>query len=616
MDKAPFTAAARTRCSRRGTLTRGSVRTAVRYRRLGTVVVLLLLGGLLATVASLPVAGATPVPAAAPHVAVAADPPANGTIPVRLVAVRFSETGLPAGTTWTVAFGGQFQRSTSDVVTFMQPVSGIPTVYWVPPPSTPAYQPTPPSGELAVPVSGANTTITFALPTSNESPVIFLAASLPTNISWSIDLNHVNWTSSNRSFEAFLPNGTYNYSVRPPVGFTVSPQNGTVVITGRGLVVTLAYSPVTAPRAVNFFETGLPASTNWSVVVNTTAFWGSGPALHLNASPGLYAYTLPSIGSFIPAPTNGSFLANSTIGSVVNVTVPFFTSTVPTFAVNFTEKGLPNGTAWSVTLNGQSLSGTSSIVFNESNGSFAYSIPAVGRYHANTSSGSVTVAGRPVVVAVAFTNTTPPSTGPNYTARFEETGLATGTNWSVDLNGRTNSSTTSFVAFVVPNGSYPYTVTATGYSSTPHTGTLVVNGSASVASPVLITFTRSGTGVTADYLVKFVASGLPAGTNWSAVLNSVRGSSTSTAINFTEPNGTYLFSIGPVAGYTANISSGNVVVKGFNVTELVGFSSSSSSHSSSLISGIPAWGWAVIGLLVVILIVGVLLVMTRRPPSS
>ena len=64
-----------------------------------------------------------------------------------------------------------------------------------------------------------------------------------------------------------------------------------------------------------------------------------------------------------------------------------------------------------------------------------------------------------------------------YTATFTETGLPTGTTWSVTLNGTMESSTSSTIAFIEPNGTYAYTISnVSGYSVSPSSGSIVVNG--------------------------------------------------------------------------------------------------------------------------------------------
>lgn len=71
------------------------------------------------------------------------------------------------------------------------------------------------------------------------------------------------------------------------------------------------------------------------------------------------------------------------------------------YAVTFTESGLPSGTKWGVTFNGQTQNSTSnSITFNATNGIYAFSIISPAGYTPDPSSGNVTVNGANVTQPV------------------------------------------------------------------------------------------------------------------------------------------------------------------------------------------------------------------------
>ncbi|MEM4100990.1 MAG: hypothetical protein QXI08_06045, partial [Thermoplasmata archaeon] len=84
------------------------------------------------------------------------------------------------------------------------------------------------------------------------------------------------------------------------------------------------------------------------------------------------------------------------------------------------------------------------------------------------------------------------STPTTYTVTFTESGLPSGTSWSVTFNGNTKSSTTNTISFTgIANGTYSYSVGAvSGYTASPSSGTITVNG-ANVNQA--ITFTASST---------------------------------------------------------------------------------------------------------------------------
>ena len=73
------------------------------------------------------------------------------------------------------------------------------------------------------------------------------------------------------------------------------------------------------------------------------------------------------------------------------------------------------------------------------------------------------------------------------------------------------------------------------------------------------------------YGITFTESGLTTGTSWAITLNGNVESSSTNTITFTEPNGTYDFSIGNTTGYTVLPQSGVVAVNGTSVSESVIF---------------------------------------------
>ncbi len=144
-----------------------------------------------------------------------------------------------------------------------------------------------------------------------------------------------------------------------------------------------------------------------------------------------------------------------------------------TYTVTFTESGLPAGTTWSVTSGTSTQSSTmTTIQFSVSNGSYPFSVAPVSGYTATPSSGTVVVSGAPVNQTVVFTPLAPGQ----YTVTFTETGLPSGTAWSVTLNSVPRSSTATQIGFTESNGTYPFSVLASGYTATPASGNVIVSG--------------------------------------------------------------------------------------------------------------------------------------------
>lgn len=156
-----------------------------------------------------------------------------------------------------------------------------------------------------------------------------------------------------------------------------------------------------------------------------------------------------------------------------------------------------------------------------------------------------------------------------YDVTFTETGLPSGTSWSVTLDGTTQSSTTDSITFSETNGTYDYVVGyVDGYSSAPMDGTVLVYGEPAAMS---VDFYETVPPPPDLYVVEFVEQGLPFDADWGVTLNWEDEDSTSTSIIFYEENGTMGYSVDDVDGYASDPSSGTVTVDGSDVTILIDF---------------------------------------------
>lgn len=322
----------------------------------------------------------------------------------------------------------------------------------------------------------------------------------------------------------------------------ISPGNTTQGI--------LAYEPIHRYQIV-FHESGLPRGQAWSVILNGRTQRSTSNQTSFVEPNGNYTWSL--------GPVPGYHTANYT-GAVnvrgANVTINS-TWIEETYGVQFTAKGLPNGTAWWLNVTGGSSyrSNSTLLHFSEPNGSYNYTV-ASSRPSFQAPGGSFTVAGAAVTMTITFSAV-------NYSVAFTESGLPSGTAWSLTVGNRTTNSTGSTISFSLTNGSYNWSVgLVPGYRASPHNGTVIVNGSRRS-----ITIDWS----TVTYTVTVHETGLPTGTRWSIQLShGANYSSTTGVLNFTEPNGTYAYTL-----HSANPdyggSGGNISVQGANQTVDVSF---------------------------------------------
>lgn len=65
----------------------------------------------------------------------------------------------------------------------------------------------------------------------------------------------------------------------------------------------------------------------------------------------------------------------------------------------------------------------------------------------------------------------------SYNITFTESGLPSGTTWSVTFNGMTELTTSNSIAFTVPNGTYQFSIGyVSGFFASPNSGTMIING--------------------------------------------------------------------------------------------------------------------------------------------
>lgn len=192
---------------------------------------------------------------------------------------------------------------------------------------------------------------------------------------------------------------------------------------------------------------------------------------------------------------NGTYTVSAEVtdarGDTASTYVTYTVGTnIVTITVTFVETGLPSGTGWSVTLNGmRQNSSTDGIGFEEPKGEYTFLVGTVAGYAATPTAGNLMVNDTPVDIGVQFTPI-PPGT---YPVIFAETGLASGTMWSVTLNGAAKSTGTGYLVFAEPNGTYSFTIASvSGYSLKTISGMITVKEGAPITT-VAFTPVKSST---------------------------------------------------------------------------------------------------------------------------
>ena len=192
-----------------------------------------------------------------------------------------------------------------------------------------------------------------------------------------------------------------------PYGVALDSSNGYLYVTncGSGSISILSPTNQTISEynySVIFTELGLPSGTSWSVTLNGATESSTTNTVEFSLANGTYSYTIGAISGYSASSLSGAVKVD---GANVNIQITF-TSTETTqnkYTVLFTATGIPQGSSWSILLNKSMKSSTSSsIEFNETNGTYSYVVYPPIHMSATPDSGTVNVSGASVVVSVSI----------------------------------------------------------------------------------------------------------------------------------------------------------------------------------------------------------------------
>jgi YVTN family beta-propeller protein len=380
--------------------------------------------------------------------------------------VTFTEDGLPTGTEWWVNITGgpsTLSNGTSLAInefngTYAFSVATANKTY-----STTLH------GSFTVAGADLSETVRFR---HSTYPVTFTESGLAPGTNWSVSLGGVRLSSAASAIAFAEPNGSYAYAIAPLPGWVAPVYASSLAVNGSAVDVAVPWTRVT--YLVTFIETGLSAS-GWRVNVTGGPSTASDTtALSFSEPNGTYRYSVVAVNTTYETP-GGSFVVNGT------PVVERLSFSQLTYNLTFLEKGLPSGTDWSVTLGGAIRSSDATVVtFTMPNGTYAFSVGFVAGLVPDPSTGSVVVAGANTTLTVVF-GVAPPST---YTVTFAETGLPTGTIWSVTFSGIPESGKGELPFPGIANGTYNFSVTPiVGFTAAPSHGSVSVHG-APVPQPV------------------------------------------------------------------------------------------------------------------------------------
>lgn len=362
---------------------------------------------------------------------------------------------------------------------------------------------------------GADTDFDFVIgagvaPVLPTYAVSFNGSDLPSDASWTVDVvgEGSQTVTGSGVAEFLLPNGTYDFSIRPPDGFPVvmiSTSDGTrlggsFTVDGQSLDIEVEFG---ASYNLTFAQTSLSDladNQSWGVTVGTTTLYAPDASAQLTFElpNGTYPFTIVFVRGHVSETNATSPLTIN--GEDVDVGVTF----TAFFGVLFSEIGIPFKTvgvltelpsSWSVTLGDNSgpdqteRSNLTQILFSRSNGSFSFSVGAPKGWQADPSTSSVVINGSAESITIVF--------------RFlygltiqKPEGVASGETWGASLSGSTITATEPTIAsnawenttaasleFDEPNGTYRYAVSVLGDPGYAASGVVTIQGQNVTVTP-------------------------------------------------------------------------------------------------------------------------------------
>ncbi len=330
-----------------------------------------------------------------------------------------------------------------------------------------AYDPS--SGEVLVANSGSSNVSLLSVSTSTDRVVANVAVgSEPSAVAFdaaqslvlvanagSFNVSEVNTTSSKVV-------GTISVGWKP-VALAVDPATSQVLVANAG-EGTLSFVGASSLDYIIFTETGLPAGKSWTGAVNGTAVTTEQPTIAFREPAGTYDYLVEGPAGYeATGPAAGGSIALSSAGA----SEAFIFEKNKTYSIGFHAAHLPKGQRWCVLLSGWDRCSTTKVDLfqNLTPGTYAYAVQPLTNQTITAKVGKTVVAltGQvtvPKSAALVITYVYP------YEVSFTESGLPSGTNWSVSVDGVTHESVDGAVtlSFELPNGSYPYRIVpVTGY---------------------------------------------------------------------------------------------------------------------------------------------------------
>lgn len=120
---------------------------------------------------------------------------------------------------------------------------------------------------------------------------------------WSLYINGMSYASDAPVITSEVQNGTYEYRVTAPAGYTVTPSSGTVMVYGENVTIALSISVQT--YKVTFVSEGLKSGTPWQIQFGEQTTNSTCSEISFTVPIGNYTYSILEVSGYTSNGTNG-----------------------------------------------------------------------------------------------------------------------------------------------------------------------------------------------------------------------------------------------------------------------------------------------------------------------
>jgi YVTN family beta-propeller protein len=221
------------------------------------------------------------------------------THPASEYTVTLRESGLSAGTSWSVTLNGTASTTSLPVMTFSLPNGSY--SFSVAP--VPGYGAPTASGPLRV--NGANLTVLVDFHLLYT--VTFEEVGLFANTTWAVTWNGTPRLSNETSLSINAINGSYPFSIDPVQGYLPPPPGANLIVAGPPQPIQITFQPILYP--VTFVRGGLIIQAGWTVTLAGSVKDSTDGNITFEEPNGTgyqYSVALNAGNCYMPDPSTGS----------------------------------------------------------------------------------------------------------------------------------------------------------------------------------------------------------------------------------------------------------------------------------------------------------------------